>query len=157
MVNRPIIKRLFTPRFLANNNPPPIVMTHAGHIIYDKIYQYKLQSKTKMKPCLLFLSCKNIKEADKISGQLLKEKLVICAKKISINSSYLWNKKIESAQEVLLIMDSVEENFEKINKEVKKLHSYKTYTLFMININKANKETVAWFKKEIIHTTASVG
>ncbi len=110
-----------------------------------------------MKPCLLFLSCKNIKEADKISGQLLKEKLVICAKKISINSSYLWNKKIESAQEVLLIMDSVEENFEKINKEVKKLHSYKTYTLFMININKANKETVAWFKKEIIHTTASVG
>ena len=68
-----------------------------------------------MKPCLLFLSCKNIKEADKISGQLLKEKLIVCAKKIPINSSYLWKSKIESAQEVLLIMDSIEENFEKIN------------------------------------------
>lgn len=107
-----------------------------------------------MKPCLLFLPCKNIEEADKISNQLLKEKLIVCAKKISINSSYLWNNKIESTQEILLIMDSIEENFEKINQEVKKLHSYKTYTLFMTSINKANKETMAWFKKEISHTTS---
>ena len=93
-----------------------------------------------MKPCLLFLSCKNIKEADSISIQLLKEKLIVCTKKISIDSSYLWKNKIESNQEVLLIMDSIEKNFEKIDKEVKKIHSYKTYTLFMTNINKANKE-----------------
>ena len=99
-----------------------------------------------MKPCLLFLSCKNIVEADKISGQVLKEKLIVCAKKISINSSYLWNKKIESAQEVLLIMDSVEENFEKINKEVKKLHSYKTYTLLMTEVNKINIDALKWLK-----------
>ncbi|MDO9028149.1 MAG: divalent cation tolerance protein CutA [Candidatus Roizmanbacteria bacterium] len=110
-----------------------------------------------MKPCLLFLSCKNIKEADKISDKLLREKLIVCAKKISINSSYLWKNKIESAKEVLLIIDSVEENYEKINQEIKKLHSYKTYTLFMTNINKTNKETITWFKKEIIHTTASIG
>ena len=130
---------------------------HAGHIVYDKIKQYKLQSQTRMKPCLLFLSCKNIKEADKISGKLLREKLIVCAKKISIDSSYLWKNKIESAQEILLIMDSIEENYKNINQEVKKLHSYKTYTLFMININKVNKETIAWFKKEIIHTTDAVG
>ncbi len=102
-----------------------------------------------MKPCLLFLSCKNIEEADKISGKLLKEKLIVCAKKISIDSSYLWKNKIESAQEVLLIMDSIEKNFEKINKMVKKLHSYKIYTLLMTNINKVNKEAATWFKKEI--------
>lgn len=99
-----------------------------------------------MKLCLLFLSCKNIKEADKISDQLLKKRLIICTKKISINSSYLWKNKIESAQEVLLIMDSIEENFEKVNQEVKKLHSYKIYTLFMINIKKTNNEALSWLK-----------
>src|SRR3990167_8034458 len=102
-----------------------------------------------MKPCLLFLSCKNIVEADKISGQLLKEKLIACAKKISINSSYLWKNRIESAQEVLLIMDSIEESFEKINQEIKKLHSYKTYTLLSVNINKINNEALNWLKKEV--------
>ncbi len=126
-----------------------MVIMHAGHIVYDRIKQYELQSETRMKPCLLFLSCKNIEEADKISDQLLKERLISCAKRISINSSYLWKNNVQSAQEILLIMDSIEENFEKINEKVKKLHSYKTYTLFMVNINKVNKEAMAWYKKEI--------
>ena len=94
----------------------------------------------------MFLSCKNIEEADKISNQLLKKKLIVCAKKISTNSSYLWENKIESAQEVLLIMDSVEENFEKINQEVKKKHSYKTYTLLMTKINKVNDKALKWLE-----------
>jgi periplasmic divalent cation tolerance protein len=102
-----------------------------------------------MKPCLLLLSCKNIEEADKISDKLLKEKLIVCVKKIPINSSYLWKNKIESSKEVLLIMDSIRENFKKIDQEVKKLHSYKTYTLFMINIKKTNKEALKWLKEEI--------
>ena len=109
-----------------------------------------------MKPCLLFLSCKNIEEADKISNYLLKEKLIVCAKKLTINSSFLWKNKIESAREILLIMDSIEENFEKINREVKKLHSYKIYTLFMTHVNKTNSEAINWIKKEISNTTASV-
>ncbi len=106
-----------------------------------------------MKPCLLFLSCKNIVEANKISGQLLKEKLIVCAKKISINSSYLWKNKIESSKEVLLIMDSIEENFKKINQEVKKLHSYKTYTLLMTKINKINDKALRWLRDSTLGGT----
>lgn len=102
-----------------------------------------------MKPCLLFLSCKNIEEADKISLKLLAKKLIVCAKKISINSSYLWKNKIESAQEVLLIMDSIEENFENINQEVKKLHSYKTYNLLMTKVSKINNKALKWLQNNI--------
>ncbi|EKE15280.1 MAG: hypothetical protein ACD_12C00093G0001, partial [uncultured bacterium] len=97
-----------------------------------------------MKPCLLFLSCKNINEADKISYKLLSEKLIVCAKKLPINSSFLWKNKIESSQEVLLIMDSVEENFNKINKEVKKIHSYQIYNLVMTKANKINNKSLKW-------------
>lgn len=102
-----------------------------------------------MKPCLLFLSCKDIEEAEKISHCLLQKKLVVCAKKMPISSSYLWKGKIESAQEVLLIMDSIEENFEKIEQEVKKIHSYKTYTLFMTKINKINNKALKWLTKSV--------
>lgn len=102
-----------------------------------------------MKPCLLFLSCKNIGEADKISHRLLEKKLIACAKKTPINSSYLWRNKIQSAQEVLLIMDSIEENFEKIDKEIKKLHSYYTYTLLMTRVKKINKKALSWLKNSV--------
>jgi uncharacterized protein involved in tolerance to divalent cations len=50
-----------------------------------------------MKPCLLFLSCKNTEKVNKISYKLLDEKLIVCAKKTSINSSYLWKNKIKSS------------------------------------------------------------
>jgi uncharacterized protein involved in tolerance to divalent cations len=46
-------------------------------------------------------------------------------------------------------MESVEKNFEKINKEVKKLHSYETYVLYSIAAGKTTKEVENWLKKEI--------
>jgi len=102
-----------------------------------------------MKPCLLFLTCKNQKEADNISDVLLQQNLVSCIKKIPIDSSYLWHKKIESNKEILMIMDSIEDNFKLIDDEIKKLHSYKIYTLFMTRINKANKNALSWLKQEL--------
>lgn len=102
-----------------------------------------------MKPCLLFLSCRNIREADNISKKLLEEKLIVCAKKIPIDSTYLWKNKIESDTEILLIMDSVEENFEKVNHEVKKLHSYKIYNLLMTKVNKINHDSLKWLKNNL--------
>lgn len=102
-----------------------------------------------MKPCLLFISCKDIKEADLISLTLLKKKLIVCAKKIEINSNYLWEDKIESDTEVLLIMDSIVENFEKVDQEIAKLHSYKTYNLVMTKVDKINKGALSWLQKSL--------
>lgn len=109
-----------------------------------------------MKPCLLFLSCKNVEEADEISIQLLKKKLIVCAKKISINSNYLWKNKIESDSEILLIMDSIEENFDKIDMEVKKIHSYKTYNLVMVQVNKINNQSLKWLQNSLLHPNVTM-
>lgn len=109
-----------------------------------------------MKPCLLFLSCKDIEEAGIVSYQLLKEKLIVCAKKIPINSTYLWKNKIESSQEVLLIMDSVEENFKKIDKQVKQIHSYKTYNLVMTKVNKINNKALKWLQDSLLLSNITV-
>lgn len=54
-VDKPITKRFFIPRLSANNNPPPIVIMHVGHIIYDKIYQYKLQTLAKQNEALFIV------------------------------------------------------------------------------------------------------
>ena len=46
-------------------------------------------------------------------------------------------------------MDSVENNFEKIDKELKKAHSYDTYTLVLTKIDKLNKKASNWISKEL--------
>lgn len=98
---------------------------------------------------VLFLTCANDSEADKISQILLEKKLIICAKKTPVSSAFLWENKIQSSDETLLIMDSVVKNFEKINSEVKRLHSYKTFVLTSILIDQTTQEVKDWIKEEL--------
>lgn len=97
-----------------------------------------------MKPCILFLTCANKSDADKIAHVLLSKKLVSCVKMMPINSSYLWKNKIEKSKEILLIMDSLLRNYDKIDDELKKIHSYDTHTLFCVEIEKLNKKASDW-------------
>ena len=102
-----------------------------------------------MKMAIYYLTCADSREADKISKVLLKKRLVACAKKHTIESNFWWKGKVDNAKEILLMFESVEENFEKIEKEVKKLHSYQTYVLFSIPVGKTTKRVEKWLKDEL--------
>ncbi len=102
-----------------------------------------------MKMIVLFLTCADNKEADKIAKTLLEKKLIVCVKKSPASSSFLWKNKIQSSREILLIMDSVVENFEKINSEVKKYHSYKTFVLTSLLVSQTTKVVEDWVKLEL--------
>ncbi len=102
-----------------------------------------------MNVCLFYLTCADSKKADKISKALLEKRLIVCGKKLSINSSYLWKGKTNNSDEILLLMESIEENFDKVNEEIKKLHSYETYVLLTIPVSKTTKKVKEWIKDEL--------
>lgn len=99
--------------------------------------------------CQLQLTCKDRVEADTIINTLLVKRLIACAKQIPISSDFRWQGKIEHADEVLLIMDSKTENFNKIETEVKKLHSYKTFVLQMAPVQMISGGASKWMEGEI--------
>lgn len=102
-----------------------------------------------MNLCLLYLTCANDEEATKITGVLLEKKLVFCVKKSPVSSSFLWKGKIDAEDEILLIMDSLMENFDNVNKEVSKIHSYETFTLVSVAVTKTTKAVDKWVRGEI--------
>ncbi len=102
-----------------------------------------------MKMNVLLLTCANKEEADKIAKTLLEKKLIVCVKKSPVSSSFLWKNKIQSSEEILLIMDSIVENFERINSEVKKLHSYKTFVLTSLLVSQTTQGVQDWAKDEL--------
>jgi len=102
-----------------------------------------------MKPCILFLTCSDQKEADLVAEKLLQERLVACVKFIPTNSRYWWEGKIEGASEILLIIDSDEEKFNKIQTLLEKIHSYETFNLSMVTISKTTDGVLSWLKEEI--------
>jgi periplasmic divalent cation tolerance protein len=98
---------------------------------------------------ILLLTCADNKEADKIVKSLLNKKLIACAKKVLVSSSFLWKGKVDSDDEVLVIMESLESKFNEIEREVRKLHSYETFVLVSLPVSKASTGVLDWIKESL--------
>lgn len=46
-------------------------------------------------------------------------------------------------------MDSLLENFDRINEEIKAMHSYETFNLMSVNVNRVTPEVESWIKEEL--------
>lgn len=102
-----------------------------------------------MQMAIYYLTCANNKEADKISKVLLEERLIACAKKFPVESRFWWKNKLDNAKEIVVMLESLEGNFEKIEKVVKQLSSYETPLLFSVLVSKTTKGVEEWLKKEL--------
>lgn len=97
---------------------------------------------------LVYITCKDSKEAEDISIHLLKKRLIACANIFPIKSMYWWQGKIANDSENVIIAKTNNKNFKKIGIEVKKMHSYEIPCILKINAT-ANKEYEAWANKEL--------
>jgi periplasmic divalent cation tolerance protein len=99
-----------------------------------------------MNPILVQLTCNDENEASIIIDELLLQRLIACAKIQKVSSKFLWRNKIELSEEVLLNMDSIQENFAEIDKVVRLLHSYEIYNLVATKIELLNPKTKEWLQ-----------
>jgi periplasmic divalent cation tolerance protein len=95
----------------------------------------------------IFVTVPNTKTADKINSCLLERKLVACVSIIpKIKSVYWWENKICKSNEQLLVMKAIKSNFNKIVKEIEKIHPYEVPEIVCIDIT-ANKNYLSWIKE----------
>lgn len=99
----------------------------------------------------LVLTCGSWQEAQKIADALLEQKLVACVEMMEIKSKYWWEGKLDEAKEIKLVMETVADNFAKVEAVVRKLHSYKTFVLQMIPVAQLSKNAAEWLQKEVDH------
>ena len=105
------------------------------------------------KLCHLWLTCADKKEADKISEVLLKKRLVTCVRQMPVSSAYWWKGKIEKSEEVLLMMESRENLFDQIEREVAKLHSYETPSLTATPVSQISASAKKWLNEGFKNAT----
>lgn len=97
----------------------------------------------------LVLTCGSWQEAQKITDALLAKKLVGCVEQMEIKSKNWWKGAIEDNKEIKLIMQTVADKFDDIEKEVRKHHSYDTFVLQQLPIDRLNSEAAAWLYREV--------
>jgi periplasmic divalent cation tolerance protein len=96
----------------------------------------------------IYITNPSKKGAEKISLYLLKKRLIACGVIFPVNSSYWWKKKIVRAKEHVLIVKTLEKNFEKVKKEVKRIHPYEIPCITKIKVE-GNKEYENWVREEV--------
>ena len=97
---------------------------------------------------LIYITCRDKREAEKISRHLLEKKLVGCTNMFPISSMYWWNNKIMHDNEYAIMAKTTIKNFKKAEAEIKKMHSYEVQCILRIDA-KANKEYDEWLHKQI--------
>jgi periplasmic divalent cation tolerance protein len=96
---------------------------------------------------LVYVTCKDKKEAKHISKKLLEKKLIACANIFPIESIYCWKKKTCQEKETVLLLKTTSKNFKETEKQIKKIHSYEIPCILKLNVQ-ANKEFDRWVEEQ---------
>ena len=92
---------------------------------------------------LVYITCKDDKEAKRISRHLLEKKLIGCVNMFPIKSMFWWEGKIDECSETVIIAKTLD--YEKVKKVVKKIHSYSVPCILKIEAE-ANPEYMKWIR-----------
>jgi periplasmic divalent cation tolerance protein len=91
------------------------------------------------------ITAANQAEAKKIAQALVAKKFAACVNILGrVQSLFWWKSKVDSAQEVLLLVKSRRENLNKIIKLVKTLHSYDVPEIIALPIIGGSKAYLDW-------------
>ncbi len=104
-------------------------------------------SNTKLVLC--YITAPNYEEAKKLSEILIQEKLIACANIIKdVSSIFMWENKLETPDEVILIAKTKEALFTNVSETVKKHHSYDTPCIVALPIIDGSGEFLQWIEDE---------
>ncbi len=93
-----------------------------------------------MKAVIVQTTCVDSIEAHTIANVLLKKGLAACIQIADIESFYQWKGEICNDTEKLLSIKTKKENFEKIKRKIKEIHSYDLPEIICIEITDASKK-----------------
>lgn len=94
---------------------------------------------------VIFVTASNKEEAEKIARALVENKLAACVNTVGgIKSVFWWEGKLDSANEVLLIIKSKKSKLSRIITLVKSLHSYQVPEIIALPIIAGEKKYLRW-------------
>jgi uncharacterized protein involved in tolerance to divalent cations len=94
---------------------------------------------------IVLITAPDLKAARVLAKAALKARLIACANLIpKIESHYWWRGKIESANEVLLVLKTQKSKLAALEKLVLARHPYGTPEFIVLPLSAGNKKYLAW-------------
>ena len=94
---------------------------------------------------VVFVTCGSAEEAERIAHGLVEERLAACVNiSGSIRSVYRWKGKLCDELEVLLVIKTSRELFDRVRRAVEKLHSYQVPEVVCLPMIDASPNYLNW-------------
>ena len=97
-----------------------------------------------MNPVIIVSTYPNKKSLNKISNQVVKDKLAACVNISKISSIYSWKGKIENESEYLAFFKTTQKNKRKLKEKIKKTHPYDVPEIVEIPVKSINQPYLKW-------------
>jgi periplasmic divalent cation tolerance protein len=98
---------------------------------------------------ILFSTINDLKEAEKISGALLEERLAACVNIVpGLLSIYRWKGNIERDQEYLMILKTSEAKLPQLIRRLTELHPYEVPEAVSFPIEQGHEPYLDWVRKQ---------
>jgi periplasmic divalent cation tolerance protein len=89
----------------------------------------------------------NIEEAESLARKIVETKLAACVQVLpQMKSFYFWENEIQTDSEHLLLIKTLEENFDDLEKFIRSNHSYDVPEIVALPVEKVSKGYLDWMR-----------
>jgi periplasmic divalent cation tolerance protein len=96
---------------------------------------------------VVFITCKDTQEAERIAESIVLERLAACANIVpGAVSIFFWEDKLCKESEVLLVIKTRSELYQRLQERIIALHSYKVPEIISLPIREGNPDYLEWVR-----------
>lgn len=101
--------------------------------------------------CIVMTTFESEEQADRLSEDILKDRLAACIQYIPIKSRYFWEGKICKDSEIMVFFKTRDSLYKKLSEKILQLHPYDVPEVIKININDGTEDYLGWIKEVTQH------
>jgi periplasmic divalent cation tolerance protein len=105
-----------------------------------------------MGTAIVILTTIDTKEAgERLACALVDRKAAACVQMLpGMTSIYRWKDNVETSSEVLLLIKTTGEGFEKVEAIIRELHPYETPEILSLSVEKGSRDYLEWLQRSIL-------
>src|SRR5579863_4403197 len=94
---------------------------------------------------IVFATCSNGDEADRIARATVEEKLAACVQVLTpVRSIYRWQGELKIDEEILVLFKTTAERFSALQSRITELHSYETPEILAVPVRAGAEKYLRW-------------
>ena len=97
---------------------------------------------------LVYCTCPDSESAQTIARQLIEQRAAACVNALpGVSSTYLWQEKLETSEEILLLIKSSNKQYPEIERIIVSLHPYELPEIIAVDVERGLPDYLHWVKQ----------